>query len=902
MAQGTDGGAPGLDGSAMGRDGSATDGSAQGLDASAMGSDGSVPAFACVSWGDTHNTTFDGLQYNFQQVGEWVMARTSTTNGLSLEARLAPYGTSRTVAVNKAVVIRSGTDRVEVRTEVAAPHTLTVNGVAVAAGSTTMLGGGGQVVDSAAAIHIQLPNHEGLEVSDQGDHLDYTLTLAPTRRGTLRGLCGAPAVGGDTSGEFTKRDGTVLPRPLSTAQLYYSFGASWRLNATLVGDSGFYYGMGENTATFTDLSFPDSEVTNGTLSATCASAATDTCRAQGVSDPNVLAACALDVCATGNSNYANGASMIPAPAMAVDGPPLTNCTSWGDTHITPFAQVNFDFQQVGEWVVATNSDSTFEVQVRQQPLNGSTVVAGNTMVAARYLAGPAVSIAMDGTVRVNNATVSLPAGLAGTGTVSGGNGHFTVLWRGGDRLDVTTFGDHLDYTLGVQASWIGALRGLCGSDVPSPTQQFARRDGSLVPYPPTTRQLYNDFGNAWRVGAGMLADPQLLYYAMGETTATFTDLNFPLTLATTGGLPMNVYANAKAICLAAGVTQAALLDACILDVATTGLAAFAASSASVPPPQQGSINVFTSSQAIAMSSVTAMIFPADAMNSAGGAFDLTATTATTAVFSVTLPSIDLNPPQGTVGNFMTDLTNQRPMVAVTTDVNSSYTGQIVLQGNGQQAGLNMLNEFDMVLEGTLIVRQAGVVELDFYSDDGFIIGIGNGATSTTSSTLSNPPASGLTGFLHLPVVGAYNGVEAPSSHQVFANFPAPGAYPFEVDYTECCGGQLALTLASPSSGGQVIPPIAVLALTPNADQTLPHAMATSFSVHATGGSGAPLAHQRVSFAFSGANAQSVAATTDANGDATISFIATNVGSDTLQVTSSVAGLGAVSNAITISWN
>ena len=46
------------------------------------------------------------------------------------------------------------------------------------------------------------------------------------------------------------------------------------------------------------------------------------------------------------------------------------------------------------------------------------------------------------------------------------------------------------------------------------------------------------------------------------------------------------------------------------------------------------------------------------------------------------------------------------------------------------------------------------------------------------------------------MVGALNGPSAPTQAQVTVNFPAAGSYPLEVDYTECCGGELALTLGT----------------------------------------------------------------------------------------------------------
>jgi hypothetical protein len=207
------------------------------------------------------------------------------------------------------------------------------------------------------------------------------------------------------------------------------------------------------------------------------------------------------------------------------------------------------------------------------------------MVGARYAGGPAVTISADGTVRVNNTVVTLPASLGTTGTVQGSGSQISVLWVDGDRLDVTVNGGWLDYTLGVRDVWMGQLSGLCGTFNGVVNDDFTRRNGTALAYPPSPTAIDVDFGASWRLING---DPGLLFYAAGETTATFTDLTFPATIVTTSELPPATHASAQATCQNAGAVQPDLLDACILDVGVTGNTALARSSASVPVPSQGS--------------------------------------------------------------------------------------------------------------------------------------------------------------------------------------------------------------------------------------------------------------------------------------------------------------------------
>ena len=56
----------------------------------------------------------------------------------------------------------------------------------------------------------------------------------------------------------------------------------------------------------------------------------------------------------------------------------------------------------------------------------------------------------------------------------------------------------------------------------------------------------------------------------GETTATWTDLNFPYQIVSTAGLDSAVRQKAEEACRAAGVTDPRFLRNCALDIAVTG--------------------------------------------------------------------------------------------------------------------------------------------------------------------------------------------------------------------------------------------------------------------------------------------------------------------------------------------
>jgi hypothetical protein len=190
-----------------------------------------------------------------------------------------------------------------------------------------------------------------------------------------------------------------------------------------------------------------------------------------------------------------------------------------------------------------------------------------------------------------------------------------------------------------------------------------------------------------------------------------------------------------------------------------------------------------------------------------GAFD-TSQLASPA-FTQSFPVIDFNPPSSAQVN-CTNSTgvdeNTRPFTDVVPNSDGSCS-TLVAAGNGVQAGTGSLYTFEAVFQSTLTVDSPAQVTFNFFSDDGWILGLGQQQGGTAQPTyvsgqLSNAPST--SPVLGYPVVGALNGPSAPTQAQVTVNFPAAGIYPMELDYTECCGGQLALTMGT-TAGNPILP-------------------------------------------------------------------------------------------------
>ena len=271
-------------------------------------------------------------------------------------------------------------------------------------------------------------------------------------------------------------------------------------------------------------------------------------------------------------------------------------------------------------------------------------------------------------------------------------------------------------------------------------------------------------------------------------------------------------------------------------------------------------------------------------------------------FSQYFPTINFNPADGTVpGNTSGVGVTTHPFTDVTTDLNGNYTGTIVPSGNGFTAGLGPLFNFSAVFTGTFTVAKPGDITFYFFSDDGFVFGAGNGA-SYVSGNYENPPASGKTMLQGLTVVGSYNHPSSPSGSQMTVHFPTAGTYPYEIDYAEGFGGDLALTMTTSTPAGiRSIAPSGSLTLSPNAVPSQTPGQPVQFTVQAADASGTSLPGATVALNIVGPNGQQLTATTDAMGLATFSYAGTQPGSDNVQAQATLSGQLAVSNAVPVLW-
>ncbi|MGC8514443.1 MAG: hypothetical protein ACP5P1_15645, partial [Acidimicrobiales bacterium] len=167
-------------------------------------------------------------------------------------------------------------------------------------------------------------------------------------------------------------------------------------------------------------------------------------------------------------------------------------------------------------------------------------------------------------------------------------------------------------------------------------------------------------------------------------------------------------------------------------------------------------------------------------------------------FAQSFPDVAFNPPEGLLPIPLGAPTpSSVPFTDVVTDAGGAYAGVIPAQGNGYQAGATTtagdMTTFDAVFDGKITVSQAGYLTLGVISADGYILGVGGGA-SQYAGQVTGVTAGSNTPFSGYPIMAADDSClpasvdgspPQPSDFPVTIDLPGPGSYPYEIDYFSC---------------------------------------------------------------------------------------------------------------------
>lgn len=181
------------------------------------------------SWGDVHLVSHDGLLFDFQAGGEFVLVRATEGAPFEIQTRQEPRGDQLSVSYNTAVAAKLDGHRVGIYA--LAPAGVYVDGAPVSlASGASMAVGGGTLARDGSRYTLTWPTGEELVVRYAPGHLDLEVDLPLARAGAVEGLLGD--ADGDRDNDFGLGDGAFLPTPVGFDALYRgepSFTAAWRV-------------------------------------------------------------------------------------------------------------------------------------------------------------------------------------------------------------------------------------------------------------------------------------------------------------------------------------------------------------------------------------------------------------------------------------------------------------------------------------------------------------------------------------------------------------------------------------------------------------------------------------------------------------------------------------------------
>lgn len=153
-------------------------------------------------------------------------------------------------------------------------------------------------------------------------------------------------------------------------------------------------------------------------------------------------------------------------------------------------------------------------------------------------------------------------------------------WAGGEVVTATAGPELLTITVSLPPERRRSVRGLLGTFDGRPATDHVLPHGEVLPQPLSFDAMYAQLGPAWRLDA----DSTLFRHVDGEGPDDFYRPGFPEASVRVAHLPEDRVESAAEVCDAAGITDAHLRNACILDVVCMDDPDVAASTAMAPLP------------------------------------------------------------------------------------------------------------------------------------------------------------------------------------------------------------------------------------------------------------------------------------------------------------------------------
>ncbi|MFU1782996.1 VWD domain-containing protein [Haloarcula japonica] len=282
-----------------------------------------------MATGDPHLSTFDGVGYDFQAAGEFVLAR-DTDGSPRIQARFQPVSDRD---VSQTTAVATELDGQPITIDARDEEMLTVNGTSQSLGvGESLTVGDAKIFRTPQKYIVVYPGADDevndgdsrLEATVYDDRLDVVIKPNLSTVDSMSGLLGSPD--GNAGNDLARADGTTLSTNPSLDALYGQYRNDWRVTANT---SLFDYDSGESAAGFYDPEYPSEQVKIDDLPAGEREEAIQVATSAGL-EPGTTEFhdAVLDYALTGNQSYIASASLATSESRVTTDatPPETALT------------------------------------------------------------------------------------------------------------------------------------------------------------------------------------------------------------------------------------------------------------------------------------------------------------------------------------------------------------------------------------------------------------------------------------------------------------------------------------------------------------------------------------------------------------------------------------------------
>ncbi|TMO60652.1 VWD domain-containing protein [Pseudoalteromonas aurantia] len=277
--------------------------------------------------GDPHLRTFDGVQYGFHGVGEYILTKSDVDN-FEVQARYIALEGRNSVSFTGAVAVNIEDTRLTFYPSDTGLAVLK-DGELITLEQKKLALPNQAIVQKHNTREYTLQWQDGsmMQVIKRAKFIDLNITLNNQRSGTMHGLLGH--FDGNVDNDLVDAQGTPLEDKSNFNELYDSYGNSWRVNGE---NTLFDYFNDETLESFVDLNYPRTLMTPARLMAQIGQIEYQRIKLlceQYVTQKARLDACILDSALTGDTSALDAYRLmaLPKASLEITVPPTLTLTS-----------------------------------------------------------------------------------------------------------------------------------------------------------------------------------------------------------------------------------------------------------------------------------------------------------------------------------------------------------------------------------------------------------------------------------------------------------------------------------------------------------------------------------------------------------------------------------------------